>query len=136
MFDPSDFFQCQMCGECCEGYGGTFVTHEDIEAISRHLNIDSESFVDDYCQNSGRRPLIKMGDSGRCVFWDQVCTIHEVKPRMCKLWPFIQNVVTDPANWAAMHSMCPGIRTEVDHQALAGCVKQVIAEYERGRGKE
>ncbi len=128
MADPSDFFQCQMCGDCCKGYGGTFVTEEEIESISRYLNIDSESFLADYCQWSGRRPVVKTAQSGYCVFWDEACTIHQVKPRMCRLWPFIESVLIDPTNWTSMHSMCPGIRTDVDHQDLSACIKQVLAE--------
>lgn len=130
MIDPSAFFQCQMCGDCCKGYGGTFVRQEDIKAISEYLHIDTQTFLTDYCQWSGKRPVIKTADSGYCVFWDKVCTIHQVKPRMCRLWPFIEGVVADPSNWAAMHSMCPGIQKEVNEEALVSCVRQVLAEYE------
>jgi Fe-S-cluster containining protein len=120
-----------MCGDCCKGYGGTFVRQEDIKAISEYLHIDSQTFLTDYCQWSGKRPVIKTADSGYCVFWDKVCTIHQVKPRMCGLWPFIEGVVADPSNWAAMHSMCPGIQKEVNEEALVSCVRQVLAERNR-----
>lgn len=130
VIDPSEFFECQMCGDCCKGYGGTFVTRDEIEAISRYLHIDPTTFLTHYCQWSGRRPVIRTAESGYCLFWDKVCTIHKVKPRMCKLWPFIDSILVDPANWAAMHSMCPGIRKKVSQERLIACVKQVLAEHE------
>ena len=118
-----------MCGDCCKGFGGTFVTKHDIDTISRSLDIDRTRFIKDYCQWSGKRPVIRTGPTGYCVFWDQVCTIHEVKPRMCKRWPFIESVIVDPSNWTAMHSMCPGIRTDVDEQELVACVRQELLKY-------
>jgi len=55
---PSDIFKCQQCSECCKGYGGTFVTEKEIKAIADYLHIDSESFVDNYCQMSGGKPVL------------------------------------------------------------------------------
>jgi Fe-S-cluster containining protein len=133
--NPSDFFQCQMCGECCKGYGGTFVDDDDTVAISEYLGITASTFLEEYCQRSGKGWVIKMGDSGYCVFWDKACTIHQVKPRMCRLWPFIEGVSRDPANWAAMHSMCPGIRIDVEYGSLLACVRQVLAADKNTRMK-
>ena len=53
---PSDIFKCQKCGDCCKGYGGTYVGEKDIKAIAKFLNIKSERMVDQYCQLSGKRP--------------------------------------------------------------------------------
>jgi len=128
---PSDFFECQRCGECCKGYGGAFVNDHEVERISRYLDMDSEHFLRDYCDWSGRRPLIKTAESGYCIFWDKLCTIHEVKPRMCKIWPFVESILIDPSNWAIIKSMCPGVRDDVDRNDLAECVRTVLAEYDR-----
>ena len=127
---PSDFFECQECGDCCKGYGGTFVNDNDISRISLYLNIDKESFLNIYCDWSGGRPLIKCSESGYCIFWDKLCTIHEVKPRMCKIWPFIESILVDPSNWAIIKSMCPGIRDNDNMDDLAECVRNVLAEYD------
>ncbi len=74
--------------------------------------------------------MIKISDSGVCVFLDEVCTIHEVKPRMCKIWPFLESMLVDPANWAGVQSVCPGIRGDAKQEDLAECVRHVLAEYE------
>jgi Fe-S-cluster containining protein len=109
------------------------VSESEIKRIARHLNIDTESFLMDYCQWSGGRPLIRSSDSGYCIFWDKVCTIHEVKPRMCSIWPFIESMLVDPANWAMVQSVCPGVIRDINEEDLAECVRQVEAEYERQR---
>jgi Fe-S-cluster containining protein len=105
------------------------VNKREIKRISRYLNMDSDSFLRDYCQWSGGRPLIRSSESGYCVFWDKVCTIHPVKPRMCAIWPFIESILVDPANWDVIHSMCPGVSENVTSEDLAECVRQVLSEY-------
>ena len=48
-----EIFKCRKCGDCCRGFGGTYVTPGDIEAISRYIEADPDSFVEKYCQMSG-----------------------------------------------------------------------------------
>lgn len=121
---PSDIFKCQKCSECCKGYGGTFVTEKEIKAIVDYLHIDSESFVHDYCQVSGGKPVLAQGRNGYCIFWDGLCTIHPVKPRMCKDWPFIKSVLVDINNWHIMAALCPGIRTDLPDSVIKECVRK------------
>ena len=133
---PSDFFECQQCGECCKGYGGAFVNELEIKLISRYLDIGPERFLCDYCDLSGGRPLIRTAESGYCIFWDKLCTIHEVKPRMCRIWPFIEGILVDPSNWLIIKSMCPGIRDNCNLDDVIKCVKIVVAEYDKALCKE
>lgn len=121
-----DIFNCIKCGDCCKGYGGTFLTSDDIKAISDYINTDSEHFVEKFCQISGGKPLLAQGGNGYCVFWDDVCTIHPVKPRMCKEWPFINSVLVDINNWHIMASFCPGIRTDVSANIVQDCVREKL----------
>ncbi|MEZ4524987.1 MAG: YkgJ family cysteine cluster protein [Desulfobacterales bacterium] len=71
---------------------------------------------------SGSRPVL--AQSGYCVFWkEKICTIHPVKPRMCKAWPFIQSVLTDVNNWRMMAGSCPGMRTDVPDDMILACAQ-------------
>ncbi len=124
----SEIFDCRKCGECCKGYGGTFVTRADIEAIAEYIDSDSETFVDDYCVLSGGKPVLKQAESGFCVFWDRLCTIHPVKPRMCKAWPFLGCVLTDINNWRIMSNSCPGIRTDVSDSLIKECISAQLSK--------
>lgn len=37
--EPSDIFECKTCGECCKGYGGTYVSEEDISNIAEYIHV-------------------------------------------------------------------------------------------------
>ena len=124
----SDLFDCKMCGDCCKGYGGTFVSPDDIKAIADFIGEDTEGFVQRYCQMSGGKPVLLQGENGYCVFWDGKCSIHSVKPKMCKDWPFIKGVAIDVANWHIMSQFCPGIRTDMPDNMVVEYVKRVLAE--------
>ena len=120
----SDIFKCTKCGDCCKGYGGTFVTAQDIDAIAGYINTDPKHFVADYCQMSGGKPVLAQGKNSYCIFWDKLCTIHPVKPRMCKSWPFLESVLIDINNWHIMAASCAGIRTDVPDHTVKECVRE------------
>jgi hypothetical protein len=124
---PDDLFRCTLCGDCCRGYGGTYVSREDIAAIARFLAIDASVFIDRFCRMSGGRYLLAQRADGYCIFWDTVCTLHPVKPRMCRQWPFIESVVRDAFNWKIMAAACPGMRTDILLERVRACVMQVLA---------
>ena len=124
--EPYDIFKCQKCGDCCKGYGGTYVGEKDIAAIAEFLNIESERVVDQYCQLSGKRLILAQAENQYCVFWDGTCTIHPVKPNMCRLWPFIPSVLVDISNWQVMAGSCPGIRIDVSADIIKDCVARQL----------
>ncbi len=129
---PSDtihsdaLFKCRKCGECCKGYGGTYLTDNDIKAISRHIGADPKRFVEQFCDLSGNRPVLAQRKDGYCIFWDRLCTIHPVKPLMCRKWPFLESMLVDSNNWLIMADSCPGIQTDVAVDTLEKIVKQMI----------
>lgn len=125
---PDDIFECRQCGECCTGYGGTYVTPKDIRAIAEFIQSDTERFAEEYCQMSGGRPVLRLAPTGKCIFFDPArqCTIHPVKPRMCRAWPFIETILKAPGNWEIMAQACPGIRTGFPHDQVQACVKKEV----------
>jgi Fe-S-cluster containining protein len=126
--DGDALFECRLCGDCCKGYGGTYVTREDIEAIAHYIGTDSRKFVTEYCRLSGKRPVLAQGADGYCIFWDKLCTIHPVKPQMCRRWPFLKSLLVDSTNWQIMADSCPGIHTDVSVGTLEKCVKKILSE--------
>jgi Fe-S-cluster containining protein len=123
---PDDIFVCTRCGDCCRGYGGTYVSPEDIGAIAAFIQSDPSGVVKRYCQVSGGRYLLTQREDGYCIFWGGGCAIHPVKPRMCRRWPFIESVMTDPLNWTIMASFCPGMRTDVSLSCVRSCVEKIL----------
>lgn len=124
---PDDVFTCLRCGDCCRGYGGTFVSRADMEAIAAFIHADPRTFAEHYCRRSGGKSVLAQRADGYCIFWDRVCTIHPVKPRMCRRWPFIESILVDPANWLAMAGSCPGMRTGIPLREVRACVATVLA---------
>lgn len=124
---PDDLFRCTRCGDCCRGFGGTYVSHQDIEAIAAFLATDPADLISRCCQRSGGRYLLAQRADGYCIFWDQTCTIHPVKPRMCRRWPFIESVLADASNWTIMAAFCPGMRADVPLDRIQDCVRWILA---------
>ena len=124
--NPEAIFACRRCGDCCRGYGGTFVSEIDIAAIARYLNIDTRRFISKFCQLSGNKTVLAQGKNGYCLLWDKQkqCTINPVKPEMCKKWPFIESLLVDPKNWQAMASSCPGMKADAPEQLIKEYVKK------------
>ena len=129
-------FACQMCGDCCRGYGGTYVSDADIQAIADYIHEDPERFKARYCHLSGSRYVLAQSDNGFCVFWDGLCRIHPVKPRMCRNWPYIAAVLEDVANWRIMADTCPGIRTDLSDDIVHRAVASQIEERRKKRLRE
>lgn len=121
---PDDLFKCHKCGDCCKGYGGTFVSPADIEKIASYIDAPESSFVETYCKFSGGKPVLAQKKDGFCVFWDELCTIHPVKPKMCREWPYIESVIHEPKNWEIMSGACPGIRASFPLDIVVKCIKQ------------
>lgn len=128
---PEDIFQCKMCGDCCKGFGGTYVTTDEIKKIANYLKIDFNSFIKRYCQVTRTGTIVSQKSDGYCIFWDKKCSIHPVKPHMCKAWPFIEAVVKDVSNWRIMANACPGIRTKFSDRVIVECVREVIKKRKK-----
>jgi hypothetical protein len=126
--NADNLFECLKCGDCCKGYGGTYVSESDIDAIADYLDMEAADFKSTYCEYSGGKPVLSQKSDGYCVFWDELCTIHPVKPRMCRRWPYIRSVLVDINNWYAMGSMCPGIRRDASPQEIRRAVARILAK--------
>lgn len=112
------FFECTQCGDCCKGFGGTYLTDDEMNSISSNLGISVSELKEKYCAPSGSRFVLGQGSDGFCIFFEKNCTIHSVKPRMCRLWPFIDGLLKDIGNWKIMAGSCPGINADADEKLL------------------
>ena len=121
-------FDCKLCGACCYGKGGIFVTRTEIERIADFLGITPSSFRDRYCKKIGARFSVKSGQNGFCLLFDREkhCLIHPVKPGICSLWPFYPAMLRDGKNWKTAQNACPGINPDCSHESF---VKQSKTIY-------
>ncbi len=123
-----NIFHCKQCGQCCNGFGGTYVTRQDILNISAFIHKDLETFTDVWYVPSGSKFVLAQQKNGFCIFFDpdRQCTIHPVKPFMCRAWPFIKAVVRFPENWNAMADSCPGMKKNIPDKDLIRIVSNEI----------
>ncbi|MFC2154655.1 YkgJ family cysteine cluster protein [Candidatus Altiarchaeota archaeon] len=94
-----DEFECLMCGNCCR-FRTIDMSSKDVERI------EAAGKKDFYEKFEGAFRLKRK--NGRCVFVeDDKCTIHEIKPKVCREFPFFKLYGCIPYihDW----SCCPGV---------------------------
>ncbi len=88
-------FRCKMCGSCCRRLLNLEITAYDIVEWWEKNRIDIIAHlvaIRDEVAKSYDVPLIftfpRRGD-GSCIYLrNNVCTIHEIKPLACRIYPF------------------------------------------------
>jgi len=127
---PENIFKCARCGDCCKGYGGTYITDRQLRVIAGYLGITPGRFIEEKCQLSGGKPVLAQKENGYCIFWDGLCTIYPVRPDMCRKWPFIESVLQEVSNWHMMAASCPGMSTDVPDAVIHDCVEEKLREFQ------
>ena len=114
-------FECLKCGDCCYGEGGIFMDDEEIEKISRFLEMTPEAFISQSCEERNGRIYIKTGPDNFCMYYDKErsCLIHPVNPKQCSLWPFYPAIANDKENWEMAKDACPGINPHCPFEEFA-----------------
>lgn len=107
---------CESCaGNCCIGESGyIWISKNEIEALAKYLNIDSEILKEKYLFKVGYKYSIKevklSENSFACCFFNlerKQCTIYEVRPTQCRTFPFWDYF---KINENEVYKECPGIK--------------------------
>jgi uncharacterized protein len=108
-------FKCTGCGKCCTGSPGyVWVTWEEIEAISKHLEMPLEEFTKQFVRRIGKRySLTERPHSYDCSFLrDKQCTIYAVRPEQCRTFPFWPDILESKEAWDHAATYCEGINDD------------------------
>lgn len=109
-FDEGLQFTCVQCGTCCTGAPGTiYVASDEIQTIAAVLNITEQAFVSDYLYPYQNSYSIREDSQGRCLFYDQGCTIYHHRPLQCRTFPFWFDNIRSENRWQRIARQCPGI---------------------------
>jgi len=109
-FDHGICFECQKCGACCTGEPGhIYVDDQEVRRIARFLDISRDVFVDRYLYPFRDSYSIASRHDGRCVFLENGCMIHPVRPTQCRTFPFWFQNLRSEDNWRDVCNRCPGI---------------------------
>ena len=108
-------FKCSGCGDCCTGAPGyVWVTNAEMLQIAELMDLEFESFRNDYTRKIGIRRSLKEFSNGDCVFFDnetRKCDVYEARPRQCRTWPFWDSNLRTPEDWERTCGECPGSGT-------------------------
>jgi len=105
-------FACQQCGRCCGGAPGyVWVNEADIEALARHLGLESDEFQRIHVQRLWQGMSLSEKPNYDCVMLDGAgrCTAYPVRPAQCRTWPFWPGNLRSRAAWDDAGRRCAGI---------------------------
>jgi uncharacterized protein len=109
-FDKGLRFACLQCGGCCGGDPGTiFISGKEITVLADHLKVSQSQLIRKYLYPFKDSYSIREDDQGRCLFFDNGCTIHPVRPHQCRTFPFWFDNLRSESRWRNITQQCPGI---------------------------
>jgi Fe-S-cluster containining protein len=111
-------FSCQSCGNSCRTFD-VDITAKDISRILKnrpdlkpeqfinHSPLNNSRVYEYFIDNDGEKKkftLKKQEGSRDCIFLENnMCTIHDFKPLICKVFPFTTNPVDNSISWSMNH---------------------------------
>jgi len=115
--DKSPVFNCKQCGDCCAGRGGIHVHPDEVEAMAELLSMSAEDFSANYVEASVTGPRLTVAANGSCVFLQEgnLCRVHQVKPFICRQWPFLPALLVNADELEHAKGACPGINPTCTH---------------------
>lgn len=104
-------FQCQPgCTNCCRQKGFVYLTEADLVRIAKYLKMKASEFERRYVYRTRNLLRLRMPRHTQCHFLlENGCSIHEVKPTQCRIFPFWPELVEDKKEWRKAAAWCPGI---------------------------
>ena len=105
--------ECTGCGHCCKVDSG-ILFEEDVTRIADHLHMPRDDFIKTYLDDHERFntkcwKLKQLREDnkpyGRCILLDQdnKCSVHEAKPKYCKLQSTVSRHGQQLSVWFALH---------------------------------
>ncbi|HJP02318.1 MAG TPA: YkgJ family cysteine cluster protein [Planctomycetota bacterium] len=131
-------FSCTRCGNCCRTHGEhafIYLADADIEAISTHLGLSRERFLEEHCDFEEGWVILRT-TSPDCPFLtaEHGCSIYPVRPRQCASWPFWEENLERTRWEGEVSDVCPGIGKGPLHPAAE--VERIARETEEWYGEE
>jgi hypothetical protein len=88
--DPTVFYVCQRCTNCCKWPGDVRIESGEIPAIATFLGIGEREFIDRFTRLRTNRQGLSLieKENHECIMLEgKACRIHPVKPAQCAGFP-------------------------------------------------
>ncbi len=103
-------FECVHCGMCCTGQPGIVqINTEEIDTLAAFLSVSMTECVQRFLTPHEGGYRIQERSNGDCIFFDNGCSIHPVRPAQCRTYPFWVKNMRSQAAWQRTRAECPGI---------------------------
>ena len=105
-------FKCTGCGNCCTGEPGyVWLSPEEVDTISAHLEISKEKFIQTYTRSIfGQLSLREDRVTYDCIFLkDKRCQIYSSRPLQCRTFPWWKENITSAESWEEVKKRCEGV---------------------------
>jgi len=124
-------FQCRQCGHCCQGETTVSLDAGDLERLVAYLDLSLEETKEKYLRITGNVVQMKTVD-GRCIFYDQGCTVHPGKPWRCSQWPLHPSILVDANNFESIRQSCPGINGQMGYEEFRARLSRILDQQNPG----
>jgi Fe-S-cluster containining protein len=108
--DPSVFYVCQRCTNCCKWPGDVRLEEDEIPVIAGFMGLATEEFIQRYTRLRSNRLGLSLveKDDHECVMLDgNACRIHPVKPAQCGGFP-------NKWNFPGWRQVCEAVPVKVE----------------------
>ena len=105
-------FQCQPgCIKCCDAHGYVYLTEHDLARMAEYTGMTVAEFEAKYVFRTKHLLRLRKPKDRQCHFLTKSgCSVHEVKPVQCRLYPFWPELVAHRDIWDYEGKRkCPGI---------------------------
>ena len=98
-------FECEQCGQCCEVHSvGVRITREEAALLAQRESLANEVYANG---------ILEAGDTyiipQPCRYLvDNRCTVHDIKPSVCRTYPFNKHEKVDGKTSWVVIAGCPG----------------------------
>lgn len=127
-------FECQRCARCCGDAPHRsrviFLLEKEVKAISKATGMGPLEFATPI-SGAGKFKYKMKKRGGVCIFLkDGACTIYNIRPTMCRLYPFLVQKTSEGIIFE-ISDECPGIGLgrklqEADFRKMAEVAKEIF----------
>ena len=89
--------------------GTIYVSPTEIETIAASIDLPVDDFTAQYLYPFRDSYSIKEDARGRCLFFDEGCTIYDIRPVQCRTYPFWFSNLRSEDRWHSVERQCPGV---------------------------